>query len=182
MSESSDDSARKGPAAPTHLSRFGSMPWSQTDIASSSSLARASAPPAFDTQGKLNRRVWVLEQQLREVEASIGAERATCQTLRDRVAELESGVKAAEGRAVDAEEREQQARRDMLGEMAAEASQHVDLAVQLEDAKDSWRREKARRKRLEVELEQLKAQRLGLGAAQRDSVVTDPLAESASMR
>jgi len=182
MSESSDDSARKGPAAPTHLSRFGSMPWSQTDIASSSSLARASAPPAFDTQGKLNRRVWVLEQQLREFEVSIGAERATSQTLRDRVAELESELKAAEVRAVDAEEREQQARRDMLGEMAAEASQHVDLAVQLEDAKDSWRREKARRKRLEVELEQLKAQRLGLGAAQRDSVVTDPLAESASMR
>lgn len=182
MSESSDDSARKGPAAPTHLSRFGSMPWSQTDIASSSSLARASAPPAFDTQGKLNRRVWVLEQQIREVEASIGAERATCQTLRDRVAELESEVKAAEGRAVDAEEREQQARRDMLGEMAAEASQHVDLAVQLEDAKDSWRREKAERKRLEIEVEQLKAQRLELGAEPRSTLVADPLAEVARKR
>lgn len=139
------------------------MPWTQTDIAASSSLARASAPPAFDTQGKLHRRIWVLEQQLREAEAGITAEKATSQDLRDRVKELERERHAAEDRARSAEARAQQSRRDMDGEMSAQASQYASLATQLEDVKDSWRREKAERARFEAEVERLQAARLEAG-------------------
>jgi hypothetical protein len=108
----------------------------------------------------------VLEQQLKEAEASIDAEKAISQGLRDRVTELESGIRAAEAQVREAEDRKEQALRDLEGQVAAQASQHVGLAAQLEDVKDSWRKEKVERAKLEAEVDRLRAARVELGAEQ----------------
>lgn len=152
------------------LSTANERSWIQQEISRPSTPGIQSVP-GFDTQGRLNRKIWMLEQQLkaeatrRDEErmahmTAIEYEQSVAAGLRERVGKLDTKVKQAEGKVVEVEEREERLRKEAEESLAMEASQQNNLSVQLKDLKESWEKERAEKRHVDAELERVRKEKL----------------------
>lgn len=129
----------------------------------------------FDEKGKLKRKVWLLESQLRDSEKEIlemkqakeeavHAEMAISQSLRDRIGRLEEKVRIAEAEVEEGKEHAERTKKDWEFENAKKASQQVSLKAQLEDVKEKLAIEREAREKLEEEISRLRRAKMDVEA------------------
>ena len=159
------------------LSSTNEKVWTQQDPSRPSTPA-VQGIPGFDPQGKLNRKIWMLEQQLnseaakRDEERSahtltVEYEQSVAAGLRERVGKLEGRVRDAQRKVEEVEEREKQGGNQAAEAMAVIDTHRSDLQVQLRDLKESWEKERADKRRVEEELGRVKTEKMEVEAELR---------------
>lgn len=132
--------------------------WSQYDRTSSATAA-VSSTPEFDTVGKANRRIWLLEHQIdemkREVEDAKGEaeeevwlERAISEGLRDRIGRLEEKVRSGRRDLDESLGREKSLREELNDVKIRGEEEEKRLKKEWRDMRDALDKERAEARRL----------------------------------
>ena len=143
------------------------------DAVDQASHTTPSSNPGFDHQGKLNRKLWLLEQDLklalrqiqeekRKGDESVMEEVAISEGLRGRIVKLETALRKSEEKVREGEKQLDMARKEWELEMANKASQRAGLASELYDVKSALEYEKLERTKLAKEVERLNQEKMDL--------------------
>lgn len=124
----------------------------------------------FDGQGKLNRRLWLMEQRNAELVRQVGeqktshdeemqVEMATASGLRDRIGKLEEKLRIGKQDIVDAQVRERDARSDLVASRSQHEAEVKHLRTESADMKEASGKEKGDCLRLKEEMRVLAEER-----------------------